>query len=112
MGVKIISGDVVSADISGNQNNEVETELQELSRGLTHLIFRNVRLVEEIHAMQMPIDDEIMKMLNIEINNRIYTLLATWIYGKEEERAELLRHIRFNSFYGCGTWDKARKVEI
>lgn len=95
-----------------NQNNEVEAELQALSRGLTHLIFRNIQLVEEIHAMQMPIDDKVMQMLNIEINNRIYSLLSIWLYGTEEERLELLRHIRFNSFYGCGSWDKARKVEI
>ena len=95
-----------------NQNNDVEAELQSLSRGLTHLIFRNVQLVEEIHVKQMPIDDEIMKMLNIEINNRIYSLLSTWLYGTEEERLELLRHIQFSSLYGRGIWDKARKVKI
>ena len=95
-----------------NPNNEVEVELQALSRGLTHLIFRNVQLVEEVHVKQMPIDDKIMKMPNIEINNRIYSLLSTWLYGTEEERLELLRHIRFNSFYGCGSWDAARKVDI
>ena len=26
-----------------------------------------------------------MKALNIEINNRIYTLLSIWLYGSEEE---------------------------
>ena len=46
--------------MSGNHNKDIETELQALSRGLTHLV---------------------------------------------------LRHIRFSSLYGCGTWDMARKVE-
>ena len=95
-----------------NQNNEIEAEIQALSRGLIHLIFRNVQLVEETHVKQMPLDDEVMKMLNIEINNRIYTLLSTWLYGAEEERLELLRHIQFSSLYGRGTWQPARKVEI
>ena len=102
----------MGTDMQKNPNNEVEVELQALSRGLTHLIFRNVQLVEEVHVKQMPIDDKIMKMPNIEINNRIYSLLSTWLYGTEEERLELLRHIRFNSFYGCGSWDAARKVDI
>ena len=77
LGIEAVSGYVVGTDMQKNQNNEVEAELQALSRGLTHLIYRNVQLVEEIHAKQIPIDDEVMKMLNIEINNRIYTLLST-----------------------------------
>ena len=102
----------MGTDMQEDQNNEVEAELQALSRGLTHLIFRNVQLVEKIHVKQISIDDEVMKMLNIEINNRIYSLLSTWLYGTEEEQMELLRHIRFSSLYGRGTWDMARKVEI
>ena len=31
-----------------NQNKEIEAKLQALRRGLTHLIFRNVQLVDEI----------------------------------------------------------------
>ncbi len=46
---------VVSMGMPENQNKEIEAELQALSRGLTHLIFRNVQLVEEIHVKQMPI---------------------------------------------------------
>lgn len=98
--------------MSENQNKGIEAELQALSRGLTHLIFRNVQLVEEIHVKQTPINDEIMKILNIEINNRIYSLLSTWLNGTEEERIELLQHIQISSLYGRGTWDKARKVEL
>lgn len=86
--------------------------MQDVSRGLTHLIFRNLRIVEEIHAEGIPLDDEVMKALNIEINNRIYTLLSIWLYGSEEEFNELLKTIKFNSFYGSGSWDAARKVEL
>lgn len=93
-------------------SNEVENELQAFSRGLMHLIFRNLRIVEEIHAEGGPLDDEMMKALNIEINNRIYTLLSIWLYGSEEEFNELLKTIKFNSFYGSGSWDVARKVEL
>lgn len=53
-----------------------------------------------------------MKRLNIEINNRIYSLLYIWFCGSEEEMQELLKHIGFSSIYGRGTWEKARKVEI
>ena len=86
-----------------NPCNEVENELQAFSRGLTHLIFRNLRLVEEIHAKQKPLEDEVMKTLNIEINNRIYTLLSIWLYGSELEVKELLKTIEFSSLYGRGS---------
>lgn len=98
--------------MGADMSDKVEAELQELSRGLTHLIFRNARLVEELHVKQMAMDDEVMKILNIEINNRIYTLLTILLYGTEEERLDLLRHIQLSSFYGRGTWETARKVEI
>lgn len=52
-----------------------EEELQNISRALTHMLFRNVPLVEKIHAKRLVIDQELMKRLNIEINNRIYSLL-------------------------------------
>lgn len=89
-----------------------EEELQNISRALTHMLFRNVPLVEEIHTKRLVIDQELMKRLNIEINNRIYSLLYIWFCGSEEEMQELLRRIWFSSIYGRGTWEKARKVEI
>ena len=89
-----------------------EEDLQDISRALTHMLFRNVPLVEEIHAKQLIIDEEMMKNLNIEINNRIYSMLYIWFYGSEDEIQMLFKHIEFSSMYGRGTWDKARKVEI
>ena len=53
-----------------------------------------------------------MKNLNVEINNRIYSMLYIWFYGSEEEIQMLIKHIEFCSLYGRGTLDKARKVEI
>ncbi|MBQ2901553.1 MAG: hypothetical protein IJE49_06865 [Agathobacter sp.] len=89
-----------------------EEDLQDISRALTHMLFRNVPLVEEIHAKQLIIDEEMMKNLNIEINNRIYSMLYIWFYGSEDEIQMLFKHIEFSSMYGRGTWEPARKVEI
>ena len=89
-----------------------EEQLQDISRALTHMLFRNVPLVEEIHTKQLFIDQNMMKKLNIEINNRIYSMLYIWFYGSEDEIQMLLKHIEFSSMYGRGTWEPARKVEI
>ena len=86
-----------------------EEELQNISRALTHMLFRNVPLVEEIHTKRLVIVRELMKRLNIEINNRIYSLLNIWFCGSEEEMQELLRHIWFSSIYGRGTREKREK---
>lgn len=89
-----------------------EEELQDIFRALTHMLFRNVPLVEEIHAKQLVIDQNMMKNLNTEINHRIYSMLYIWFYGSEEEIQRLFKHIEFCSIYGRGTWEPARKVEI
>ena len=89
-----------------------EEDLQDISRALTHMLFRNVPLVEESHAKQLIIDEEMMKNLNIEINNRIYSMLYIWFYGSEDEIQMLFKYIEFSSMYGRGTWEPARKVEI
>lgn len=77
-----------------------EEELQNISRALTHMLFRNVPLVEEIHTKRLFIDQELMKRLNLEINNRIYSLLYIWFCGSEEKMQVLLKHIGFSSIYG------------
>ena len=89
-----------------------EEELQDISCALTHILFRNVPLVEEIHAKQLVIDQNMIKNLNVEINNRIYSMLYIWFYGSEDEIQMLFKHIEFSSMYGRGTWEPARKVEI
>lgn len=39
-----------------------EEGLQDISRALTHMLFRNVPLVEEIHTKQLVIDQETFKI--------------------------------------------------
>lgn len=51
-----------------------EELLQTISRALTHLVYRNT-IVEDLHAEGTCLDDETMKIINKEVNNRIYTLL-------------------------------------
>ena len=61
-----------------------ERTLQALSKALTHLVFRN-GIVENLHAAGANLDDETMKQLNMDINNRIYIVLDIWFNGTEEE---------------------------
>ncbi len=61
-----------------------ERTLQALSKALTHLIFRN-GAVENLHADGACLDDETMKQLNIDVNNRFYTMLDIWFNGTEED---------------------------
>ncbi len=65
-----------------------ERTLQELSKALTHLVFRN-GTVENLHSEDACLDDETMKKLNIDVNNRIYTVLDIWFNGTEEEVEQL-----------------------
>ena len=59
-----------------------EEELQDISRALTHMLFRNVPLIEEIHTKQLVIATKLMKNINIEINNRVYSMLYIWLGGR------------------------------
>jgi len=88
-----------------------EQMLQALSKALTLLIFRN-GAVESLHSEGACLDDETMKKLNIDVNNRFYTLLSVWIYGTEEEVDCLERTLNFLAkFYG-GNWNLAKTVDI
>ena len=49
-----------------------EEVLQNMSRALRHLVFRN-GIVEELHSEGRCLDNETMKILNKDINNRMYT---------------------------------------
>lgn len=88
-----------------------EQTLQALSRALTLLIFRN-GAVEELHAKGERLTDETMRILNMDINNRFYTLLALWFNGTEEDNAKLERTLNFLArFYGR-EWDKAQWIKL
>lgn len=59
--------------------------LQMISKSLTHLIYRNT-IVEDLHAEGACLNDETMKIINKEVNNRIYTLLNWYLSGDEKNR--------------------------
>ena len=53
----------------------MEEKLQNTSRALTHLVFRNA-IVEKLHSEGKCLDDETMKLFDKDINNRLYTYLS------------------------------------
>lgn len=87
-----------------------EALLQQISKSLTHLVFRNT-VVEDLHAKEAVLNDETMKILNKEVNNRIYTLLKWYTSGREEDRKAVSELISFSALYGSG-WDPAEMLEI
>ena len=75
------------------------------------MIFRN-GAVEELHAKGESLTDETMRILNMDINNRFYTLLSLWFNGMEEDNAKLERTLNFLArFYGRD-WDKAQRIKL
>ena len=87
-----------------------EEVLQDISRALTHLVYRNT-IVEDMHAQGAIMDDKTMKIINKEVNNRIYTLLKWYLSGSEEDREAVKMMVCFASNYGRGTWDKAEELK-
>lgn len=88
-----------------------ERTLQALSKAFTLLIFRN-GAVENLHASNAVLDDVTMKVLNKDVNNRIYTVLSIWFNGAGEDVEKLERVLNFLArFYGQN-WDRAEFVEI
>lgn len=88
-----------------------ERKLQALSKALTLLVFRN-GAVESLHASYAALDDATMKVLNKDVNNRLYTVLSIWFNGTEEDVERLERALNFVArFYGQD-WDKAEFVRI
>lgn len=72
----------------------IQKDLQDSYRALTHMLFRNVPLVEEIHTKQLVIAQNMMRNLNIKINNRIYSLLYIW--SRNMRTSEKSRNINYN----------------
>ena len=88
-----------------------EQTLQALSKALTHLVFRN-GVVENLHADSACLDDATMKKLNIDVNNRIYTVFDIWFNGTVEEVERLEYTLSFlTKYYGQG-WDRAERIDI
>jgi hypothetical protein len=88
-----------------------EQMLQALSKALTHLVFRN-GIVENLHADSECLDDATMKKLNIDVNNRIYTVLDIWFNGTVEEVERLERMLNFLARYYGQSWDLAEWIDL
>ena len=86
-----------------------EELLQTISKSLTHLVYRNT-IVEDLHAEGASLDDETMKIINKEVNNRIYTLLNWYFSENEEDRDFVAQLVSFSSMFGSD-WDKAEMLE-
>lgn len=81
--------------------------LQATSVFLTHQFFRN-GVVEDLHAGDSAkLTDETMKILNKDINNRIYTFLYLWYSGDEEFKELLLDCLKFINDNTQSDWDPA-----
>lgn len=88
-----------------------ECILQALSKALTLLVFRN-GAVETLHSSGACLDDDTMRKLNRDVNNRIYTVLAVWFNGTDADITHLERTLNFLAkFYGHN-WDPAKTVDI
>lgn len=85
-----------------------ERTLQALSKALTLLIFRN-GTVENMHFEGACLDDETMKKLNIDVNNRFYTMLDIWFHGTEKE---VERTLNFLARYYGQSWDQAARIDL
>lgn len=88
-----------------------ERTLQALSKALTHLVFRN-GAVENLHAEGACLDDETMKQLNIDINNRIYTVIDIWFNGTENEVERLEYILNFLAKYYGQSWYPAEWIDL
>ena len=88
-----------------------ERTLQTLSKALTLLIFR-MGAVEKLHAIGACLDDETMKKLNMDINNRFYSLLTIWFNGSDEDAVNLEHTLNFMVKVYGRNWDKAQTVDM
>ena len=86
-----------------------EELLQTISKSLTHLVYKNT-IVEDLHAEGANLDDKTMKIINQEVNNRIYTLLNWYFSEKEEDRDFVAQLVSFAGLFGSN-WDKAEMLK-
>ena len=87
-----------------------EEGLQNLSRALTHMIFRN-GIVEKFHAKEAPLTQDVMKAINKDVNNRIYAILKLRFNSIQKEDRELYAAwLALALDYGS-SWDKAEMPE-
>ena len=76
-----------------------EEVLQKISRALTHLVYRNT-VIEDLHVAGASLDNDNMKKINKDVNNRIYTLLKWYFSGGEEDKTFVEQLVSFAAMYG------------
>ena len=85
-----------------------EQDLQNISKSLTLLIWRNTDTVENLHVQNAKMDDNVMKELNKSVHNEIYTLLKYAFSEDPLDRSTVLDMI--NEYYICNPdWDAAEE---
>ena len=65
-----------------------------------------------MHADDAYLDDDTMKKLNIDINNRIYTVLTVWLNGTENEVERLEYILNFLAKYYGQSWYPAEGIDL
>lgn len=88
-----------------------EHTLQDLSKALTLLIFRN-SVIEDLHTGGRCLHDAEMLLLNRDINNRFYTLLTVWFNGTHTEKDRLAHTLDFLARHYGNDWDRAERVAL
>lgn len=81
--------------------------IDDVSRALTHLVFRN-GAVEDLHVAGK-LSGADMKLLNKDVQNRIAGLLVA---AKEGKHMELLALIQFAKLFGSGEWEKCEPYTL
>lgn len=88
-----------------------QLSLEDLSRSLAHLVFRN-SVVEDLHTKNAPLDDNAMKIINKDVHNRIFTLLNWYMSDKIEDRDRLADLVVACTTFGKHNWDNPNMLDI
>lgn len=81
-------------DIVEMLKNADDATIKLLSVCLTRLVFRD-GVAEDLHAKNAPMDQETMKALNIDVTNRIYSVLKAVVDNDPITIMGLISHIIF-----------------
>ncbi len=86
-----------------------EELLQIIAKSLTHLVYRN-SIAKDFHAAGN-IDDATMKIMEADVNDRIYTLLSWYTSDSEEDRQKVKDLVQHAAMYGVD-WEAAEKLDV
>lgn len=87
-----------------------EINLEKLALSLTHAVYRN-SVIEDFHAEEAPLTDEVMRDINKDVYNRMYTLLKLLYSSRAEDKETLNKILAFNLMFGTD-WDKPEEYRL